>query len=616
MAKRKPVKLSKKAAKAQNKISAMSSHFSVPKADKIAAEKKSVEVSAVLTVREFAEELKCPVTQIIATLVKNGVMANINESIDFETMAIIADELGFELIEKQEEKLNIESKADKKNLIERSPVVTVMGHVDHGKTKLLDAIRNTDVVSTESGGITQHIGAYQVNVNKDNKKRLITFLDTPGHEAFSAMRAHGANITDVVVLVVAANDGVKPQTLEAAQHAKEAGVPIVVAINKIDLPDADVEKTKRQLADIDLLPEDWGGSTPIVGVSAKMGQNIDELLEMVLLVSDLKELKADQNIAASGVVIETHMQAGRGPIATVLIQEGTLHLGDSLVIGETYGKVRIMENYLAKKIAEAGPSTPVRIAGLQELPKFGDRFTVVENEKEAKELTQTKTITRKVLSITELSKEIKEGKIKELKIVLKADVAGSLEAIKSSLKNISNDEVVITIIHDGVGDISESDVNMALAAQALVIGFRVKANAQVLNLARQEAIKIQLYDIIYQLLDDLTAALSGLLEPEIIERELGRMKILAIFKTGRNEQIIGGLVTVGRIVNESMVKIVRDKEILTEAKISNLQQNKKDVHEVLENFECGLKIETATKLKVDDVLECFEKQEIIRKLGS
>lgn len=441
-------------------------------------------------------------------------------------------------------------------------------------------------------------------------------MDTPGHEAFSAMRAHGANITDVVVLVVAANDGVKPQTIEAAQHAKEAGVPIVIAINKIDLPDADMEKTKRQLADIDLLPEDWGGNTPIIGVSAKMGQNIDELLEMILLVSDLKELKADATIPASGVVIETHMQAGRGPIATILIQEGTLRLGDSLVIGETYGKIRIMENYLAKKIFEAGPSTPVRIAGLQELPKFGDRFNVVSNEKEAKELTQTKTITRKVLSITELSKEIKAGKIKELKIVLKADVAGSLEAIKTSLKNISEEEVQINIIHDGVGDISESDVNMALAAQALVIGFRVKINPQVMNLARQEGIKIQLYDIIYQLLDDLTAALSGLLEPEIIERELGRLKVLAIFKTSRNEQIIGGIVTSGKIVNESMVKIVRNKEVLTEAKITNLQQNKKDVHEVLENFECGMKIETSTKLKTDDVLECFEKQEIIRKLGS
>jgi translation initiation factor IF-2 len=617
MAKKKPVKLSKKAAKAQNKLSVIGNQLSASKSENnIAVEKKVVEMPAVLTVREFADTLKLPVTQIIASLVKNGVMANINESVDFETMAIIADELGFELTEKKEEKKQPKIEVLKKHLVERPPVVTVMGHVDHGKTKLLDAIRNTDVVSTESGGITQHIGAYQVNVNKDNQKRVITFLDTPGHEAFSAMRAHGANITDVVVLVVAANDGVKPQTIEAAQHAKEAGVPIVIAINKIDLPDADMEKTKRQLADIDLLPEDWGGNTPIIGVSAKMGQNIDELLEMILLVSDLKELKADATIPASGVVIETHMQAGRGPIATILIQEGTLRLGDSLVIGETYGKIRIMENYLAKKIFEAGPSTPVRIAGLQELPKFGDRFNVVSNEKEAKELTQTKTITRKVLSITELSKEIKAGKIKELKIVLKADVAGSLEAIKTSLKNISEEEVQINIIHDGVGDISESDVNMALAAQALVIGFRVKINPQVMNLARQEGIKIQLYDIIYQLLDDLTAALSGLLEPEIIERELGRLKVLAIFKTSRNEQIIGGIVTSGKIVNESMVKIVRNKEVLTEAKITNLQQNKKDVHEVLENFECGMKIETSTKLKTDDVLECFEKQEIIRKLGS
>ena len=583
--------------------------------------KKVVEVSAVLSVRDFAEALKLPVTEVMGNLFKNGVMATINESIDFETMAIIGDELGYDVVQKEEEKTVKTVVNTRKHLTTRPPVVTVMGHVDHGKTKLLDAIRSTDVVATESGGITQHIGAYQITIKIKNspageKERTITFLDTPGHEAFSAMRAHGANITDVVILVVAANDGVKPQTVEAAAHAKEAGVPVVVAINKIDLPDADIDKTKRQLADIDLLPEEWGGHVPMVGISAKNKLNIDELLEMVLLVADLKELKADATVAASGVVIETHMQAGKGPLATVLVQEGTLHLNDPIIIGQTFGKIRIMENYIGKKIKEALPSTPIQIAGLQDLPNFGDRFQVVANEKEARDLVKTKSIHRKVLSITELSKDIKEGKLKELKIVLKADVAGSLEAIRTSLEKISTAEVQINIVHEGVGDISESDINMALASEALVIGFRVKASTDVMNLARRENIKISIYDIIYQLLDDLTAALSGLLEPEIIETEVGRMEVLAIFKVSRQDQIIGGRVKSGRIENDCIVKIVRNKETIGEGKISSLQQNKKDVSEVLENFECGLKVTSPTKIKVGDSLECYKQEEIIRKLGS
>ena len=580
-----------------------------------ATTKKIVEVSSVLSVREYAEALKMPVTQVMSVLFKNGVMATINESIDFETMAIIGDELGYDVKEKADEKISKIVEVERKHLTERSPVVTVMGHVDNGKTKLLDAIRSTDVVSTESGGITQHIGAYQITIkDKEKKERTITFLDTPGHEAFSAMRAHGANITDVVILVVAANDGVKPQTIEAAKHAKEANVPIVVAINKIDLPDADIEKTKRQLADIGLLPEEWGGSTPMVGISAKNHLNIDELLEMVLLVSDLKEMKADATVPASGVVIESHMQAGKGPLATVLVQEGTLHLNDPIIIGQTYGKIRIMENYLGKKIKEAKPSTPIQIAGLQDLPNFGDRFQVVENEKEARDLVKTKSIHRKVISITEISKDIKEGKLKELKIVLKADVAGSLEAIKTSLEKISTSEVKINIVHEGVGDVNESDINMALASTALVIGFRVKASTDVMNLAKRENIKISIYDIIYQLLDDLTAALSGLLEPEIIETEVGRMEVLAIFKVARQDQIIGGKVKTGRIENNCVVKIVRDKETLGEGKITSLQQNKREVSDVQEGFECGLKVVSATKIKVGDSLECYKHEEIIRRL--
>jgi len=623
MAKRPKRKLSKKEAKAkahqdlimENQAVQKTAETSNPEIKKIA-----MEVPSVLTVREFAENLNLPVTEVIGALIKNGVMATINEAVDFDTMAIIGDELGFEVKPQIEEEKTVKAKvATKKHLVSRAPVVTVMGHVDHGKTKLLDAIRETDVVSTESGGITQHIGAYQIKLKAKKSKlkteeRTITFLDTPGHEAFSAMRAHGANITDVVVLVVAANDGVKPQTIEAANHAKEAKVPIVVAINKIDLPDADVEKTKRQLTDIELIPEEWGGKTPMVQVSAKERKNIDALLEMILLVADLAELKADPSQGASGVVIESHMQAGRGPIATVLVQEGTLRLGDPIVIGRTYGKVRIMENYLGKKVTQAPPSTPVRIAGLEDLPNFGNRFVVVKDEKEAREMTKAKSITRKVISITELSEGIKEGKIKELKIVLKADVAGSLEALKNSLKNISTKEVKINIIHEGVGDISESDINMAVASDALVIGFRVKADTQVVNLARRENIKISIYDIIYQLIDDLSAALSGLLEPEVVETEIGRMEVLAVFRTTKNEKIIGGKVTTGKIENGAEVRITRNKDTIGEGKITSLEQNKKATSEVLEGFECGLKIATSVKIQVGDILEAYKARAVARHL--
>ncbi len=639
MARKKIRKLSKKEARADKKQTDYRLQ-STEKKDAVVSSQSAVstivELPSVLTVREFAESLKLPVTQVISKLVQNGVMATINESIDFDTMAIIADELGFELKLQSAEKPAEKTQAIKKHLIGRPPVVTVMGHVDHGKTKLLDAIRHTDVIATESGGITQHIGAYQVDVRQGGPKsrggkadrgiprqarddfaltRKITFLDTPGHEAFSAMRAHGANITDVVVLVVASDDGVKPQTVEAINHAKVASVPVVVAINKIDLPEADSERVKRQLADSGLSPEGWGGDVPMVEVSAKSGKNIEQLLEMILLVADLKELKADPDLPATGVVIESHMQAGRGPIATVLVQEGTLKIGDPLVIGQTYGKVRIMENYLSKKISQAGPSTPVRIAGIQDVPNFGDRFLTVDDEKTAKELTKVKTIKRKVISITEISKDLKEGKTKELKIVLKADVAGSLEAIKKSLKDVSTEEVKINVIHEGVGDISESDVNMAVASHALVIGFRVKANAAVMNLIKRENIKISIYEIIYQLLDDLAAALSGLLEPEIVEVELGRLSVLAVFRSVKNEKIIGGKVTSGKIENGTEARIVREKDTIGEGHISNLQQNKKDVSEVLENFECGLKIGTPTKILIGDSLECYKKEERIRKLG-
>lgn len=585
-------------------------------------EKKKVEIPPVIQVRKFAEILEMPASKVIEVLMKNGVMATINESIDFETAAIVADELGFDAHQETEVKKPEVTKSDKKNLKLRPPVVTVMGHVDSGKTSLLDFIRKTSVVAKESGGITQHIGAYQVNLKdkKTKKERQITFLDTPGHEAFSQMRAHGASVTDIVVLVVAADQGVKPQTLEAISHAKAAKVPLVVAINKIDLPSADIEKTKRQLSEIGLSSEQWGGKTPTVEISAKGGTGISELLEMILLVADLQDLKADPKLPGKGVVIESHLEIGKGPLSTVLIQQGTLHLKDSIAVGETYGKIKSLEDFLGKKLKEATPSTAVQISGLKQVPNFGDILEVVPFEKEAREKVESKLREKtikgvvKSIGLREISSEIREGKIKELNLIIKADVKGSLEAIKDSLETLSQGEVAVKIISQGVGAITESDVNLASASSAIILAFRVPAPPAVLKLALLQKIKISRYEIIYQLIDDIFEALSGMLEPEIVQKEVGKLKVLKVFKKTPAGGIVGGKVISGYLEKGLMGKVVRDANTLGEIKISSLQIAKKPAEKVEEGQESGVGYEGKMKFKEGDEILAIKKEEVIKKL--
>lgn len=579
-----------------------------------------IEVPHVVPVRRLAELLGVPVTKIIQILVGYGVRATINESIDFDTAAIVADELGFTIqapaaIQEQEE-----ADQESGNLVSRPPVVTVMGHVDHGKTKLLDTIRRTNVVATESGGITQHIGAYQVEVKDDKgKTRQITFLDTPGHEAFSAMRAHGANITDIVILVVAADDGVKPQTLEAVSHAKAANVPIIVAITKVDKPEADIERTKRQLTDIDLLPEEWGGKTVVVPVSSMTNQGIPELLEMILLTADVVNLTAPIDGKPTGVVIESHLAPGQGPVATVLVQRGTLKVGDVLSFQTTYAKIRSMENHLGKRQMQALPSTPVRIAGLKAVPEFGEMFKAVENEKVARELTEKAVIARNVHSVkgfglTDVSEAIASGKLKELNVIIKADTQGSLEAIRNSVLELSTADVAIKIIHEGVGDVSESDVNMAVASHALVVSFRVHVPPAIRKYAGQKGVKISSYDIIYQLIDDLFDALAGLLEPELVDVELGKLEILKVFKAVKTGGIIGGRVVSGVIEKGSQARIVRAGEQVGTAKITRVQREQSVVDKVEAGTECGLLVDASVLPKEGDILELFKQEERIRRL--
>lgn len=579
-----------------------------------------IEVPQVVPVRRLSELLGVPVTKVIQVLIGYGVRATINESIDFDTAAIVADELGFTIALPQATTEAAEATIEGKEIVARPPVVTVMGHVDHGKTKLLDTIRRTNVVATESGGITQHIGAYQVEVEGDKKtKRVITFLDTPGHEAFSAMRAHGANITDIVILVVAADDGVKPQTLEAVSHAKAANVPIIVALTKIDKPEADLERSKRQLADIDLLPEEWGGKTPIAPVSSVTGDGLKELLEMVILTADLAEYKAATDVPPTGVVIESHLAPGQGPIATVLVQQGKLKVGQTIVFQTTYAKIRAMENHLGKRVQEVLPSTPVRIAGLKAVPEFGEMFKTVENEKIARELTETAQIQRNIRSVKsiglgEISEAIAEGTLKELNIILRADTQGSLEALRNSITELSTAEVAIKIVHEGVGDVTESDVNMAVASRALIFSFRAPVPPAIRKFATQKGIKISTYDIIYQLIDDLFDALSGMLEPEMIEIELGTFDVLKVFKASKAGGIIGGRVNNGAVEKGAKAKIMRNGEQVGEAKVTRVQREQSVVDKVPAGTECGLMVDTTIAIKPDDKLELFKLEEHIRRL--
>ncbi len=596
---------------------------------------KTVKLTGALTVKEFAALLDLPVTDVVKTLMANGIMATINEELDYETAAIIAEDLGYTVEAAKGEKTGaldeeaerrarlgrLLQEPDKAALKTRAPIVTIMGHVDHGKTSLLDAIRETNVTAGEAGGITQHIGAYQV----EKKNRPITFLDTPGHEAFTAMRARGTNVTDIAVLVVAADDGVKPQTLEAINHARAAKVPIVVAINKIDKEGADVARVKKELADHGVLTEEWGGDTVCVEVSAKKKINIDDLLEMILLVADMQNLKANPRRRAVGTVIEADKTEKSGAVATVLVQTGTLRVGDDFSIGTTFGKVRAMRNYQQKEIQEAGPATPVRLIGLKDVPHAGDIMEVHPTAKEARSEGEQRRKLEELKSrrgygrfgLSEMADAITKGKMKKLNVVLKADVGGTLEAISSALEKIRSQEVYVEILHKAIGDISETDVMMAKASRAVVVGFNVKASGAVAETAKKEGIQIKIYDIIYELIDDLKNALEGLIEPEEVEVKMATLKVLAVFRHGKKEMIFGGKVLNGKIerIGDVYVRLVRDKQEISRGSMKELQCDKKNVEEVSKGKEAGMRVEGISDVQVGDIVEIFRLELHKKKIG-
>ena len=573
-----------------------------------------------ITVQDLAGQLGKKATDVIMKLMTMGVMATINQELDVDTATIIAEEFGatVEVKVSKEEELFTDIEDAPEDLQHRPPVVTIMGHVDHGKTSLLDMIRSTHVTSTEAGGITQHIGAYQVETHGQK----ITFLDTPGHEAFTAMRARGAQITDIAILVVAADDGVMPQTIEAIDHAKAAKVPIIVAVNKIDKPEADPERIKQELTNYGLVPEEWGGDTIMVPVSAKKGIGIDDLLDMILLVAEMAELKANPNRNAKGKVIESKLDKGRGPVATLLVQAGTLHVGDFLIVGTTQGRIRAMFDYKGRSLKTAGPSMPVEILGLNEVPEAGDDYIAVDNEKLAKQVAdkrqkekhQQEIARNTKVSLEDLFAQIKEGEIKELNIVLKADVQGSIEAIRQSLEKLGNDEVRVNIIRTAVGGIREADVMLAAASNALIIGFNVRPDANARKLAEKEEIQINTYRVIYEAIEDVKAALSGMLDPDIKEVELGQAEIRSIFKVPKVGAVAGCYITEGKFTRAARVRVVRDGVVIHEGNLASLKRFKDDVKEVASGFECGLSIERFNDIKEGDILEAYTFEEVKRAL--
>lgn len=581
-----------------------------------------VEIPEAITVSDFAAKIGKTGAEIVKKLMALGVMATMNQAIDFEAAQLIGEDFGItvnkEIVLTKEERLfmNIEEEDKPEDLVPRSPVVVVMGHVDHGKTSLLDSIRHTSVTDTEAGGITQHIGAYSVKLNN----REITFLDTPGHEAFTTMRARGAQVTDVAILVVAADDGIMPQTIEAINHAKAAGVTIIVAINKIDKDGANPERVKQMLVEHDLVPEEWGGDTVCVEVSAKQEINIDGLLEMVLLVADMQELKANPNRTAKGTVIEAQVDKGRGPVATVLVQNGTLKVGDFIIAGTAVGRVRAMVNDKGRRVKTAGPSTPVEVLGLSEAPTGGDSLIVVSNEKLAREVAEQRKQEQQEnkfnqvvkVSLDNLFSQIDEGNMKELDVIIKADVQGSVEAVKQSLEKLSNDEVRVRAIHGGVGAINESDVMLANASNAIIVGFNVRPDAGAVSAAEQQDVDIRLYRVIYQAIEEIEAAMKGMLDPEFKEVMLGYADVRQTFKVSGVGTIAGCYVTQGKIQRNAEIRLVREGIIVHEGKISSLKRFKDDAKEVSENFECGIGIENFNDLKDGDVIECFIMEEIER----
>jgi translation initiation factor IF-2 len=585
-------------------------------------ELKELELKFPITLKDLAVKLQEKPSVLIKILMDKKMMVGINQALDEKTAALICDKFGFKIKEAPSQEqivLSLHGEIDKPaDLKPRPPIVTFMGHVDHGKTSLLDAIRKTKVVESEHGGITQHIGAYRV-ILPDGE---IAFLDTPGHEAFTAMRARGASTTDIVVLVVAADDGIMPQTREAIDHARAAEVPIIVAINKIDKPQADIDRVKKQLSELNLLSEDWGGKTITVPVSAKSGQGIDDLLEMILLESQMLELKANPERLASGVVIEAKVSAGRGPVSTLLIRNGTLHLNQNIIVGKYYGKVRAMFNDHAQSVTSAGPSCPVEVLGIAGVPQAGERFFVIADEKTAKELAekrqederevQIKAVKR--ISLEDLHSQIQEGKLKDLKIILKADVQGSLEAIKDTLNKLNVSEIKLNIIHEGVGAINSSDAILAVASNALILGFNVIADERSKEIAAKEGIDIRTYNIIYELANDIKAAVEGMLEPKLKKVFLGRAEIRKVFKLSRSGVVAGCFVAKGKIPRSSNITLLRNGEEVFQGKLSSLKRFKDDVREVAEGFECGMSIGGFDAIQEGDIIEAYEIEKVARKL--
>ena len=581
---------------------------------------KVIEIGQSITVKELAEKLQKPSNDVIRTLIFSGVMAAINAEIDFETAEKVCTEYGV-IAEKKEEIQELEvlqiEEDDDENLQKRPPIVTVMGHVDHGKTSLLDCIRKAKVTDTEAGGITQHIGAYTIKLNGEE----ITFLDTPGHEAFTAMRARGAQITDVVILVVAADDGIMPQTKEAIAHCKAAGVPMVVAINKIDKPGANIDRVKQELAEQGLLAEDWGGDTICEEVSAKQNLNIDKLLEMVLLTAEMLELKANKDRRAVGTVIEAKLDKGRGAVASLLVQNGTLKVGDSILVGSTYGRIRAMFDDTGKKIKSAGPSIPVEVLGLSEVPEAGDRFNQVKDEKTARNMAEARKDKLKAetlsashrVSLEDLYNQIKEGKVKELAIIVKADVQGSVEAIKQSLEKLSTDDVKVRVIHGGVGAITETDITLATASNAIVIGFNVRPDNNAASIADSNGVDIKTYRIIYDAIEDVKSAMIGMLEPEYKEVILGTAEVRETYKISNVGTIAGCYVLKGKLQRNAETRVIRDGIVIFESSLSSLKRFKDDAKEVNAGYECGLTVEKFNDIKEGDILECFMMEAIKRK---
>ena len=573
-----------------------------------------------ITVKDLAAELKKTSAEVIKKLFGYGIMATINNEVDFDTAFLVAEEFGVTAKKKQEvkeEDILFDDSEDKEDELKpRPPVVVVMGHVDHGKTSLLDAVRETNVIAGEAGGITQAIGAYKVSVNG----REITFLDTPGHEAFTSMRARGAQITDIAILVVAANDGVMPQTVEAINHAKAAGVPIIVAVNKIDLPEANVDKVKQELMTYELVPEEWGGDTIYVPISAKKRINIDELLEMVLLQADVLELKANPNKQAKGVVIEARLDKAKGPIATMLVQRGSLDTGDTIVVGASIGRIRAMKNDKGQKVKTAGPSTPVEIMGLTEVPEAGDVFYEVKDEKMAKHLIERRKRAQREKSISNMQKvtldnlftQMEAGNLKHLNIIVKADVQGSSEAIKQSLEKLSNDEVNVRVIHAAAGAVAESDVTLAQVANAIIIAFNVRPVPTAKDLAERNEIEIKQYSVIYQAIDDVKAAMKGMLDPVYQEKVIGNVEVRQVFKVSNVGTIAGAYVLDGKIERNAGVRVLRDNVVIHEGKLVSLKRFKDDVKEVAKGYECGMQIEDYNDLQEGDIIEVYIMEEIKR----